>query len=354
MCEAFADNGFKVELVYPRRNNPSGKDVFDYYGVKRNFRVTRLLALDFYLPGKFDSAAFFIKNFISSATLFLYSLLSSPDIIFSRDELPIYLLSLIKRNLVFEAHKLSNKRSLFYNRFKKMNFLLVTISNGLKDDFIKYGFNPERIIVAPDGVDTSMFFHKVDKNAARSKLNLPRDNKIILYTGHLYGWKGADVLAKSAEYISDALFVFVGGVGAYLDTFKQKYGLIKNILILGHKPYSEMPQYLSAADVLVLPNSAKEEISLKYTSPLKLFEYMASGRPIVASKIPSILEVLNDRNAILVDPDNSKLLSDGIRRVLDNDELMDKISKQALEDVQRFSWSNRARIIISNFTNDSK
>jgi len=100
---------------------------------------------------------------------------------------------------------------------------------------------------------------------------------------------------------------------------------------------------LFAADALVLPNSAKAKISSHYTSPLKLFEYMASRRPIVASDLPSLREVLRDgENAVLVKPDNPRALAEGIERALSDAELAARIGRQAREDVEQYTWEKRA------------
>jgi glycosyltransferase involved in cell wall biosynthesis len=91
-----------------------------------------------------------------------------------------------------------------------------------------------------------------------------------------------------------------------------------------------------------LPNSKKSEISKKYTSPMKLFEYMASGIPIVASDLPSIREILNESNSVLVDPDIPKSIINGIIEVITNKSLANKISEQSFLDVENYTWSKRA------------
>ena len=173
------------------------------------------------------------------------------------------------------------------------------------------------------------------------------DKKIILYTGHLYKWKGVDTLLKVAQdfQFPNALFVFVGGTKEDIKSFKEKAKNLDNVMIVGHKLYTEIPYWLKAADVLVLPNSGRQDISKHWTSPLKVFEYMASRRPIVASDLPSIREILNEENAILVEPDNPQALSSGILEALKNKQLSDKISSRAFEDVKQYSWDKRAEKI---------
>lgn len=138
----------------------------------------------------------------------------------------------------------------------------------------------------------------------------------------------------------------IGGKGKDIVEIKEKFQK-ENILILGHRPYKEIPLYLKASDVLVLPNKRGDRASEEYTSPMKMFEYMASGVPIVASNLPSIKEVLNKENAILVEPNNPESLAEGIKKILQNKNLADKISRWALRDVQNHTWQKRVEKIIN-------
>ena len=121
---------------------------------------------------------------------------------------------------------------------------------------------------------------------------------------------------------------------------KDENNSLPNVLLLGHKNVKEIPAYLKSADVLLLPNIPISEESIKYTSPVKLAEYMASGVPIVASDMPSMRYILNESNSILVEPANPKALMYGIERV------SDEISKQAFIDVQKYTWDKRAERIV--------
>ena len=150
---------------------------------------------------------------------------------------------------------------------------------------------------------------------------------------------------KAAEKLPDFLFVFVGGTKEDIEEFKVKCSNVRNVRIVGHRPYQEIPYWLKSADVLVLPNSGKEEISRHWTSPMKMFEYMAAGRPIVASNLPSIREILNEENAILVEPDNPEALAWGVKEALQNSQLSDKISTRAFEEVKKYTWQERAKKI---------
>lgn len=357
-CEALADLGIDTILIAPYRISKVKGDFFNFYSLKRNFKFKKIFLFDFYLPGKLNILAFGLKNIISAVGLSIYSLIKNPDVIYSRDELSLYILSFFKKNLIYETHRFSNTRRFFYKRFIKNDLKVVVITNHLKEDLMKMGFTAKNILVAPDGVDFDQFDLAISQKEARDKLNLPQDKKIVAYTGHLFEWKGADILLETAKLISnfkfrisnfeDILFIFVGGMPQDIENFKKKAGNLDNVMILGQRPYKEMPLFLKAADVLVLPNSAKEEISRLYTSPLKLFEYMASGRPIIASDLPSVREILNPTNALLIIPDDPKLLAEKIQILLSDKNLQFSLAAQALELAKKYTWQARAENIRSH------
>lgn len=107
---------------------------------------------------------------------------------------------------------------------------------------------------------------------------------------------------------------------------------------------------ISVADVLVLPNKSGWRESELFTSPMKLFEYMASGKPVVASSLPSIREILSDNNAFLVQPNNPAELARGIETLISNPELGKKLAAQALADVAQYSWEMRAKKILTGIS----
>ncbi|MDO8496467.1 MAG: glycosyltransferase, partial [bacterium] len=274
MCEAFSELGLGVELVAPYRISKIKDDLFDYYGVRNIFIFKRIFSPDLYLPSKMNIIALGFKNLISALILSVYALIRRPDMVFSRDELPLFFLSFFRDRLVYEAHRFSNSRKIFYKRFINKKVKVVVITSQLKEDFLKLGFGLENILVAPDGVDLEKFNTEISQEEARLKIGLPLSKKIVVYNGHLFEWKGVYTLLETARLCPNVLFVFVGGTLRDIEVFKKKAESMENVMILGHRPYKEMPIFLRSADVLVLPNSAKEEISRSYTSPLKLFEYM--------------------------------------------------------------------------------
>ena len=133
-----------------------------------------------------------------------------------------------------------------------------------------------------------------------------------------------------------------------MSSFKKfvKKNNLEKLLVLGHKEYSQIPFYLKAADCLILTGTQNYETSKSYTSPMKMFEYMASNRPIVASELPSFKEILNENNCIFVEPDNLESMAIGIQKALNDSVLSESISNQAYQDVQKYSWNDRAKAIL--------
>jgi glycosyltransferase involved in cell wall biosynthesis len=341
MCEAFTSTGYEVELVIPWRFNSVNADPFEYYSIKTKFKITRIFSLDLI---RFGRIGFIVQSFTFSLSAFFYTLFKKKDFIFGRDELSLFFLSFTSK-VVWETHTGS------YNKATKLllgrGINVVAITRGLKDLYIKNGVNKDKILVAPDSVDAELFDIPLSQSDAREKLGLSKDKKIVLYTGHLYDWKGAHILAQSAKFLSpDTEVVFVGGTENDIKTFTERFGSVSNVLVLGKKPYYLIPIYLKAADVLTLPNSPMNDISSLYTSPMKLFEYMAADRPIVASDLPSIREILNENNSVLVLPDSPELLAEGIKRVFSDNEFKNKIQNQSYEDSKLYTWIKRAKSIM--------
>ena len=117
---------------------------------------------------------------------------------------------------------------------------------------------------------------------------------------------------------------------------------------MGWQTQSQIPIWLKAADILVLPNSALEKIGAVYTSPLKLFEYMASGTPIVASAVPALAEVLGKSEAVFFEPDNANALAEVLKNSLANFPWLEVRASAALKKVQQFTWTKRAEFILEH------
>jgi glycosyltransferase involved in cell wall biosynthesis len=315
--------------------------VFAFYKTEKNFVFTTLSIPDFL---HFGSVGFLMSAIWFAERVRWLKSFREADVICSRDALVLVQYLLLGRKILFEPHL----RPTFVSTIvARRAYHVVTISQGLKDAYVARGVPSEHISVAPAGVDEHLFDTVPAQHEARAELGLSPAAHIVLYAGHLYPRKGADTLAEAAALIPEATFVFVGGAPDDIVTFKKRWGEGANIRIIGQVPHEKIPFYLRAADVLVIPNSGKDEDSAHFTSPLKLFEYMASGTPIVTSDVPSVREILPDDAASFVSADDAAALAAGIRATLADKALAEKRAQRACKVVGTYSWAARGRSILT-------
>lgn len=343
-AEAFAEYS-NVTLLVPRRLRRINLDPYNFYGVAKKFKIVYLPTIDLFKLPIIGNLAFFVSYVLFSISSFIYILFKSSkdDIVYSNENLPLLFVSLISKNIFYEMHDFPNSKFYFYYKFILRRVKWVLIHNKWKADKATQVLDVSRdkIICELNAVELTNFGINISKEEARSKLEIPNNVKIVVYTGHLYGWKGANVLADASLMLPEDIMVyFVGGTVRDVQSFKVKYER-KNIVFVGHRNHSEIPFWQAAADVLVIPNTAKEDISKYYTSPMKLFEYMASGRPIVASKIPSIEEIVSEREVSFFKPDDANDLARVVAYSLEVDSLEEKI-QNSKEKVKKHTWQGRA------------
>lgn len=346
-CEKFAAFGNEVTLIVPDRKHNLTGDIFEYYGLQKNFTVEKISCLNVMSHG--GRFAFFLELIIFSAKL-LFKKIDKDALIYSRDIVPLFVFRARGFRVVYNVHNWSPRRKRLLRRFFGTAVKIVCNSEGTRQQVAKDGFHNS--ITATNGVELSDFENLGSKIELRKKLELPLDKKIAMYVGHLYGWKGVDTILRAAKFLKEKkniLFVVVGGDEGEQKEFlaKIKEEGIENILSLGHTPKKEIPKYLQSADILLLPNSAKSEESVKYTSPIKMFEYLASGIPVIASDLPSLREVLHEKNSLLVKPDSPEALSEGIEKLLSDSVFSEALARHAHADAEKYTWDNYAKKILN-------
>jgi glycosyltransferase involved in cell wall biosynthesis len=374
MCEAFAVNGNLVRLIHPYRKQPKPflkESVFSYYNVQPVFDICtfsgiyNIKGFQFVDP-KLETCEFRLQSITHALNTIraTYPYWRNSEVLyFSRDLYSVFPLlgfrHFIKGKIIFEAHTFpESKLKFFLSNFRKLD-ALITINDQLKRLFVKAGLDEEKILVAHDAVDLENFDLKVSQVQARTYLGLPEKIKIAAYVGrfHTLGMeKGIPEILRSARNLvdkyPDLFFYFVGGplerVPSYEKIIKEEKLQREKFIFLDKQPIHQVPYYLKASDVLLMPHPWKNFYAY-YVSPLKLFEYMSTQRPIVASKLPSIMEILRDKeNALLGEPDNPNAVAMNIQTALEDMQLAERIAIQAYADVQEHTWKKRAKKI-SNF-----
>src|SRR3989344_8817955 len=276
-ARAFAKLGIDTTLVSPRRFKRGTLG-------ERPYNVVYLPTLDLALIPVIWEVAHYVNLFVFSCMLYLWLTWHADKDTFVLSNEPFVLLmaSFATRNILYEIHTVSERRSWISRAVLRRAFLALPISEWNAEYAERNGVPRERIVISRSAVDTETF-KELDKRTAREALGLEQNARIAVYTGHLYGWKGVDTRAEAARRVPDVQVIFVGGTEQAVARFQSAHASVSNIRVAGRVPHKDVPLWQAAADVLVIPNSAKEEISVHHTSPMKLFEYMASQRPILAS-----------------------------------------------------------------------
>jgi glycosyltransferase involved in cell wall biosynthesis len=215
---------------------------------------------------------------------------------------------------------------------------LVTISDHLKSYLESHFQINGPILKAPDGVDLELF-GKLASNHV--------DHQMIIYTGSLFGWKGVDTLIKAMRYLPhQQLHIFGGGPNEISEKrqLAEKWKVSARCHFHGYVSRTDLVEHLARAYIGVLPNH-REEISERFTSPLKLFEYMAAGKVIVASDLPSIREILNEDKAYLCPPGSPRSLAETIQSVYRNPQTATSKVSIARALAKKYSWDCRAQLI---------
>ena len=353
-AESFADAGADLTLLVPKRMDRHRDNPYEFYGIRKNFETAYASTLDLYNVPILGHLAHYVSYFVFSVSVILYLLIHADrkETVYSNESLPLLFASIFFPNTVYEMHDFPERKSWFYGLLlSRVRRILTTNTWKAGELERRFGVPQSKIFVEPNAVDLAPYENLPTREDAKSTLNLAQGN-IAVYTGHLYPWKGVDTLGEAAKLMPDVSVYVVGGTSDRVEAYRAKYTATANLHFVGHKPHEEMPHWQRAADVLVLPNTAKEEISARYTSPMKLFEYMASGTPIVASDIPSVREVAGKDRAILVAPDDPHALFGGITRVLEGGGNSE--SDNARSWVHEHTWGKRAarilRAIVSSAT----
>lgn len=274
-----------------------------------------------------------------------------------------YLLSLLPRRwapmpVVLEVHELPSgawKRRLWRGGMSRADYV-VCISRGLVDELSSLVPGLERKAhVLPSGVSEAQIgYAGTDTGVARRMLGEEGETRTVIgFTGHLYRISGVDELVEAAARVDPDRFVFwiVGGREGDLSRIRRRIDEIgvRHVRLFGWVEPSRVVLYQRAADILAAPYRG-DNTRVRYSSPLKIFEYLAAERPIVASDLPSLREVLDHgRNAFLVPYDEPEAWAAAFRRLQDEPETGARIAAAAGGDAKSYRWTERAKHILSLF-----
>ena len=307
MCEAFIEAGVDLTLILPTRRG-SREPLKSYYGLRVEVKTVRLWALDWYNGGRLGYAISSV-SFMLSYTLFLWrkkrrKKREGRDFVLytvDNDNYSSSLLPLLRLPLFSEMHGAKPRTLAQRMLFHGMRGI-IAINRIIESELrARFPSSPARYIVEPNGVDPEAF-PDMDKKEARTKLGLPQEVPLVLYAGRFFEWKGLEILPRAALLSPAIRWQTVGGDEAHFKDFVAE-PLPPNLFFAGSRPHSEIPLWLAAADALLVLGTKRDIQSYRYTSPMKLFEYLAARRSIIASKTPALMEIVSAREVIWYEPD---------------------------------------------------
>jgi len=353
MVDSFMDTTLDVKFILRELRQTDNSDYRSNYNLKNVFDIVEIPSLRI-LPLKYDYYyKYNLRNYLGKLrsiydpnNIFLYSR-------YGKNTGPLTEILVESgvgrfRGVFAEVHEgLSGCEEQYV---KKLDGVIV-LNNSLKKHLIEKGVDERRILVAPSSADSSLYirYSSACREDLRELLDLPKYKSLVVYTGHLYDDRGVEDLISAAKYLDDDIqILLVGGLERDLKRLKNMLsgsGFEHRIRFEGMKRPSSIPLYQMSADVLVMPYSGNWELR-EWSSPLKMFEYMFSKRPIVATDFPVVRDILNESNSLLVKPGDQKGIAKGISKCINDREFADSIAIRAFEDVCDFTWSNRAKRII--------
>ena len=342
MCQAFAANGHDVELVVPQAPRAPAADAFAHYGVRPIFRITRRW-WRLPVPGW---AWIFAALAVARAR--------GSDVTYTRHLPTAWQSVLLGRPTVFEMHGPPAGLSPFGRRLLRKVassphlLRLVVISEALRRMFVEQIGAPgaaAKVLVAHDGADP----------APAAPSPAPRGGALqALYAGSFYAGRGIDFLLEVAARAPQVRFAMVGCPPEALQEWRIRAAHLSNVTVGARVSPGEVPALLASADLLLAPYGRQVSTSLdshdigSYFSPLKMFEYMASGRPIVATDLPVLREVLEDgRNAVLAPAGDVEAWAQAITALAADPARRRRIGEAARADLEaKYTWKQRAAEVV--------
>ena len=338
-------NSFElVAQVHPRTRLGElfgrGIDFVEWYGVCRDFPLRRLVSRRSPAGPVFEHV--FDADFAQRAVD--YARRRSVDAVYTRCHHAAAGCHRAGLRFVFETHTETGDEFVRRSRsFLGSPYLagVVTISDLLAERYVAAGLDPGRVHVLPDAVDPGPF-EELSREEARDRLGLPREDFLAVYCGHLYAHRGIEEILVSAGLLPDVKFALVGGKPRDVERRRSEAVTLRNVRLTGHVPHRDVPAWLRAADLLLMPYGSGLK-SAETASPLKLFESMAAERPIVGSDLPMMHKHLTDgENALLIPPDDGAALADAVAALRDDPPLRTRLAAAARWEVAGMTWDARA------------
>ncbi len=286
------------------------------------------------------------------------------DLVYARAQKVVYYLARDNVPVIWETHNAKKpdefRKKVLSEAIGSVSFLgISTISEKIKETLVDSGVAANKVLVQEDAVELEKFDAvNKSKNELRQELDLPTDKQIVTYSGTLRPGKNIEGILKTAKLMEnnpEIVFLIAGGPEErrrYFEGILQEEN-INNVHFLGFIENKNIPKLLKASDVLIMlydPYAENTVMDINTTSPIKLFEYMASRVPIVTTRIPTLEKVVRDREEVLfVPPNDYKATSKAINSILKDSRLREELSRNAYNRAKEHTYKKRCNNILNYF-----
>lgn len=360
VCQAIHSLGHALTVFAPYRHRTTTLDFWEYHSLSREIGFQQLGSFDPiaspWLPGVLG---LFFMNISFGRALRQHLHSSRFDLLYTRSFALLPSLLRTRIPVVLELHSLPRFWRNAFVRSCNRCAQIVCLTHPMAKELRSWGVDAERIIVEGDAVDLDLFTTAPKKSDARRMYGIQDDMQVIVYAGQLRSMglsKGMTELLTALSILQERNRPFValiaGGPPSEVTILQHQYPILAScVRFLGPIPHTSIPTVLSTADVLVYPAPRSDHpFYRRDTSPLKLFEYMASRRPIVCADLEPLRDIIDTETATLVPPGDGAQLALGIEAVLDDMTTALQRADSAFHRVQHHTWKERMKRILKPFS----
>lgn len=343
VCQALQQVGESVHLWVPKFQTATWPELAEIYGLSTPFEVDWIPFIK--NARQYDFSWKAVQAGLSQGSQVVYTWALQAAVIGVMRRIPT----------VMEFHDLPTGTfgphlfRAFLNAPGKKVILTTTraLANLLEEKF-NVSISEKNLQIAPNGTELERYEHLPTSSDARRQLKL-KDTLTIVYSGHFYTGRGMEILMSLAKALPQYQFLWIGGTPEDIDPWKSKLNqaAIDNVVITGFINNQFLPLYQAAGDILIMPyqraiaGSSGGNI-VNVINPMKMFDYLASGRAIAASDIPVFHEVLNAKNSVFCTPDDEEEWVKTIQHLASDEKLRQSLARQARQDAKHYTWKIRA------------
>jgi glycosyltransferase involved in cell wall biosynthesis len=220
--------------------------------------------------------------------------------------------------------------------------LVLSINEGLREYTIRMGANPDKTLVIRAGIDPYRFNPEVDGDEIREKYRIEKEDIVLFFVGWLYHFSGLKEVALELAKIKDkkpnVKLLIVGDGDAFNDLRRigEDYGLQSKIILTGRQSYESLPEFIASADICLLP-AYNNEIMMDIV-PIKMYEYMAMGKPVIATRLPGLMKEFGNDNGVIYVDKSEDVFKKAVE-LIENGSIGEEGMK-ARSFVEKLSWEN--------------